>query len=166
MLNWPLVWPSLCSRRYDCDQRWWRVWTTGVQVRPSRLLLWLQGHGRWSQADRSHQLSREESEKETGLDLWTNNRGMSGHSSSLPSQMNFNMRVTWKGLLQILSYLDLLTCHWPLSSCFTFSFCRRQFRVCQLFFPLTSSPLSWRWELWHCRSLSSGKGEVAEDVSL
>lgn len=58
--------------RYDRDRHRWGVRPPGVQMRPSRILLRLQGHSCWGEADRSHQFLGEESEKETGLDLWTN----------------------------------------------------------------------------------------------
>lgn len=64
--------PLCVACRYDRDRHWRGVRPAGVQVWPRRLLLWLQGHRRRSQADGSHQLPGEESEKEIGLDLRAN----------------------------------------------------------------------------------------------
>lgn len=58
--------------RYDCYWHRRGVRPPGIQMRPCGLLLRLQGHRRWSEADRSHKLPGEESEKETGLDLCAN----------------------------------------------------------------------------------------------
>lgn len=76
---WLSVWksPIWCrvACRYDRYRHRRGVWAPGVQVRPCGLLLRLQGHRRRSEADRSHKLPGEESEKETGLDLWANRGG-------------------------------------------------------------------------------------------
>lgn len=95
------LWRPL-TYRYDRDRHRWGVWPPGVQMRPGRVLLRLQGHCRWSQADRSHQLPGEESEKETGLDLWTNYWGelcknLSHRCSTGWLGRNINVKVTTGG---------------------------------------------------------------------
>lgn len=75
--------PHCLARRYDRYRHRWGVRTTGVQVRPRRLLLWLQGHRCRSEADGSHELPGEESKKEIGLDLWANCWGKDEAASEL-----------------------------------------------------------------------------------
>lgn len=78
-LFWSCSAADLCFlssiHRYDRHRHRWGVRPSGLQVRPGGLLLRFQGDSRRSEADGSHKLPGEESEKETWLDLWADGRG-------------------------------------------------------------------------------------------
>lgn len=104
-----LGWLAATVRRYDCHRHRRGVWTSGVQVRPGGLLLRFQGDGRRSEADGSHQLPGEESEKETGLDLRADCRGTKLHRPMRADNVVCVFKKDEGVYLQQMMYLSIIS---------------------------------------------------------